>query len=413
MLRATLNRFFPQGWTRPLSQADDRKDDSLDLSLTLVSPILRDAQVILKKRGMGMVEARRAAAPDDEILVAAPADADSAVAKRGVVANTGFVGSKVLKRLIAPLALAGIVVGGAVTLNRTGQSTAVADPVAESTDLGVSRNMLRQQLSSPSASASASSEAPSVAPSPTETASPSPTPTETETAASETTASATPSAKTTATKSASPSPSSASVPPLGSTAGTKYATQALNVRSGPGTDFDLRVTLKPGAEVTVTDVTQGGWQQIVYKDKAGWVKSSYLTDSKPQASETPTPSPTTGASCESSSAKSIESGLTSKTVSVLRKVCATFPNVKSYGGYRNDSGYHGQGRAIDIMISGEDGWVIAKWARANAKELGVIEVIYSQKIWTTQRSSDGWRSMSDRGSATANHYDHVHLSIGG
>ena len=41
------------------------------------------------------------------------------------------------------------------------------------------------------------------------------------------------------------------------------------------------------------------------------------------------------------------------------------------------------------------------------------EVLYSQKIWTVQRSSEGWRSFSDRGSTTANHYDHVHVSVYG
>ena len=103
----------------------------------------------------------------------------------------------------------------------------------------------------------------------------------------------------------------------------------------------------------------------------------------------------------------------SRTVTVLRKVCAQFPNITSYGGYRaGSSGYHGSGQAIDAMISGDSGWEVARWVRANASSLGVVEVIYSQKIWTTQRSGDGWRSMSDRGGATANHYDHVHVSVG-
>ena len=66
------------------------------------------------------------------------------------------------------------------------------------------------------------------------------------------------------------------------------------------------------------------------------------------------------------------------------------------------------------MISNSTvGWQLANWVRANAKRLGVSEVIYSQKIWTVQRGSEGWRSMSDRGSATANHYDHVHVSVYG
>jgi hypothetical protein len=41
----------------------------------------------------------------------------------------------------------------------------------------------------------------------------------------------------------------------------------------------------------------------------------------------------------------------------------------------------------------------------------VTEVIWARRIWTVQRNSDGWRSMEDRGSATANHFDHVHVTV--
>ena len=44
-------------------------------------------------------------------------------------------------------------------------------------------------------------------------------------------------------------------------------------------------------------------------------------------------------------------------------------------------------------------------------ELGVIYVIYSQHIWSVERGGEGWRGMSDRGSTTPNHYDHVHVSV--
>ena len=64
-----------------------------------------------------------------------------------------------------------------------------------------------------------------------------------------------------------------------------------------------------------------------------------------------------------------------------------------------------------MIANSSVGWDIANWTRANASKLGVSEVIYYQKIWTVQRSSEGWRPMSDRGSATANHYDHVHVSV--
>ena len=111
-----------------------------------------------------------------------------------------------------------------------------------------------------------------------------------------------------------------------------------------------------------------------------------------------------------SDGSSVESGLTSNAIKVYRAVCAAFPAVSSWGG---NTGYgdHGAGLALDIMCTGSLGDAIAAWVRAHAGELGVSEVIWSQQIWTVQRSSEGWRWMEDMGSATANHYDHVHVTV--
>ncbi len=103
-------------------------------------------------------------------------------------------------------------------------------------------------------------------------------------------------------------------------------------------------------------------------------------------------------------------GVGANTAAVHRAVCARFPTITNYGGYRSGGGNHSAGRAVDIMVSGSLGWQVAKYVRANAGRLGVTEVIYSRRIWTTQRASEGWRWMSDRGSTTANHYDHVHVT---
>ena len=315
---------------------------------------------------------------------------------------------RILGRVLAPIALSGLVVAGSFAIASRGNSDKAAAPSYETTDLGVSRGGERAPLASASPSGDTETSAPAPLPTPTET--PEATPTETATPTEEATASASP------TKTFDPSE-------LGEKTGEMYIASSANVRTGPGSDYDVRTTLDAGLAVTVTNVTSNGWQQISYKGRAGWVKSDLLTSKKP---ETPSASPSSesggsgsgggassGGTCSSSSAKSIESGLTSKSISVLHAVCAAFPDVKSYGGYRNDSGYHGQGRAIDVMVSGDRAWEIARWLRENAKSLGVIEVIHAQKIWTTQRSSEGWRSMSDRGLATANHYDHVHISVGG
>jgi hypothetical protein len=85
-----------------------------------------------------------------------------------------------------------------------------------------------------------------------------------------------------------------------------------------------------------------------------------------------------------------------------------------------DSGEHGDGRACDFMEStgGQlpsaaaraHGDRVAQYVIDNAGRLGLMYVIWRQRIWDT-RSSGGWRSMEDRGSITANHYDHVHVSV--
>jgi hypothetical protein len=106
----------------------------------------------------------------------------------------------------------------------------------------------------------------------------------------------------------------------------------------------------------------------------------------------------------------VENGLQPNTIKVYRAVCAAFPAVSSWGG-RSGSGDHGAGRALDIMCTSSQGGAIAAYVRSHASALGVSEVIWSQHIWSVQRSSEGWRAMPDRGSRTANHYDHVHVSV--
>lgn len=208
---------------------------------------------------------------------------------------------------------------------------------------------------------------------------------------------------------------------LGEKAGTRWVTTSVNVRTGPGTDYDVVTVVHAGEQLPVTASTHDGWQQVSLKSGAGWMSGSYLTDVEPappstQSSADSGSSSGTGSSSSAgtcSRAGNATSGMTRRTVNVLQSVCAQFSGITSYGGYRaGASGYHGSGQAIDAMISGESGWEVARWVRNNASSLGVVEVIYQQKIWSTARSGEGWRGMSDRGSTSANHYDHVHISVG-
>ncbi|MBT2228536.1 hypothetical protein [Nonomuraea sp. NEAU-A123] len=80
-------------------------------------------------------------------------------------------------------------------------------------------------------------------------------------------------------------------------------------------------------------------------------------------------------------------------------------------------GEHPLGRACDFMMSTGGtmpsgahqalGDRIAAWAIENKDKLGVKYVIWKQRI----NQGSGWSPMSDRGSITENHFDHVHISM--
>jgi hypothetical protein len=68
---------------------------------------------------------------------------------------------------------------------------------------------------------------------------------------------------------------------------------------------------------------------------------------------------------------------------------------------------HPRGLALDLMVRGERGDRIAACALANREALGITYVIWKQRV----NYGDGWERMEDRGSATENHFDHVHISF--
>ncbi len=70
---------------------------------------------------------------------------------------------------------------------------------------------------------------------------------------------------------------------------------------------------------------------------------------------------------------------------------------------------HPRGYATDFMVYTDKakGDAIAADALANWSRYGVKYVIWRQRI----NEGDGWSLMEDRGSPTANHMDHVHISF--
>jgi len=211
--------------------------------------------------------------------------------------------------------------------------------------------------------------------------------------------------------------------------GADMRAEALNVWPAPREHGDPLDVLPVGTRVAVTGVERDGFAQVVIDRQVRWVNADYLRDHLPKpspteapstttpstdASATPTPSPTGGilSSAPCASGSSVESGLVANAVALHRAVCAHFPQVTEYGGYRPD-GEHADGHAIDVMVYSDSatGQAVADWLHAKPSTLGLSDIIWAQHIWTLQRSSEGWRPMEDRGSTTANHYDHVHVRV--
>ena len=203
------------------------------------------------------------------------------------------------------------------------------------------------------------------------------------------------------------------------TAVTRLIEPKVTARMWTTTDLDLRTIPTDGARVLgevdaatrvrVTGEHSGDFAQVVIRQDGAptvaWVTAEYLVAKKPS---TPAELPLSGAPCPDSS---VERGLTSGAVRVYRSVCHAFPQITRYGGW-DAHGEHSSGKALDIMTSDVGvGNSIAAFLQAHASELDIFDVIWRQQIWTTQRAGDGWRSMPSRGSATANHMDHVHVSV--
>jgi hypothetical protein len=192
----------------------------------------------------------------------------------------------------------------------------------------------------------------------------------------------------------------------------QYMTSALNLWPEPRESGEPLDVLEAGGKVGLTGVERNGFAQILYDDQLRWVNADYLSAKKPQEETAEGPGSSAGVSfapCPDGSGT--ESGLTPSAVRMFRAVCNAFPELSTYGGY-DAHGEHSSGRAVDFMTSDPAlGQAVADWARAHASELDLFDVLWSQQIWTPVRSSEGWRSMPDRGSATANHFDHVHISV--
>jgi hypothetical protein len=206
----------------------------------------------------------------------------------------------------------------------------------------------------------------------------------------------------------------------------RWTTAPLYLWTAPGKGAKKVGLIDELEHVLVTGRRTSERVELVINRKPRWVTRGYLADNKPQPP--PPPAPARPAASSGSSGRSaapapapapapagctngssVPSGVSPNVAQVHEAVCAAFPELTTYGTFRSD-GEHAQGLAIDIMVSGSRGQQVADFVRSNYSSLGVNYIIYAQQIWSVDRGGEGWRGMEDRGSTTANHYDHVHVT---
>lgn len=131
----------------------------------------------------------------------------------------------------------------------------------------------------------------------------------------------------------------------------------------------------------------------------------------PAGEDHPTPPPPPSGSC------SYDLGRTHADVEAAACEIGRKFSVKTIYGHRNTGSRncdsHQNGRAIDVMVYRDKakGDAIGKYVMDNHQRLRVSYIIWYQRIWSPSRASEGWRYMANRGSDTANHKDHPHISF--
>lgn len=196
----------------------------------------------------------------------------------------------------------------------------------------------------------------------------------------------------------------------------RYATTTLNIWSS-STGQSYSGVIPRGGELQVTGTVQNGRTEIIVNGASKWVTSSYVSATPPTTSD---------AGASSGDGDSLNRGYSSgldqtneNVKAIVRDVWNRYPQINTMYGWRKDvTPDHPAGRAVDVMIPSYKtnsalGWEIAKYYQAHASEYNINYIIFDQKIWSTARTKEGWRSMADRGGDTANHKDHVHINTNG
>lgn len=211
---------------------------------------------------------------------------------------------------------------------------------------------------------------------------------------------------------------SGSTASLPKASGKRYVSvDELNIRATSATDGTVIDTVTKGTVLLITGVTKNKRSQVIYNGALRWAYSAYLSGTKPSSS------PGSGSSSGGSLGSESLDRTNAYAKVIVRLIREEFPQITTIYGWRMSSSYssdHPSGRAIDLMIpkytksSGKKlGDAIALFLQQRHKKLHIHYLIWRQRNWNVERSTSltAWRTMENRGSDTANHLDHVHVSV--
>ena len=166
-------------------------------------------------------------------------------------------------------------------------------------------------------------------------------------------------------------------------------TEAPVVEETTAVEWVPEETEAPIIEETTAEVVEETEVPIIEETTVEWV---------PEETEAPIYDPT-------------NDGLQAHVAQFKNEVANAY-GVTSFSTYRpGDAGDHGQGLAVDFIVpvGSALGDEIAQYAINQIGSSKISYVIWKQQIYGDWNMS--WQMMEDRGSITANHMDHVHVSF--
>lgn len=106
----------------------------------------------------------------------------------------------------------------------------------------------------------------------------------------------------------------------------------------------------------------------------------------------------------------VDGGLVRPHVQAFADACAEATGARSFGTYPGHQPSIDLALDIFTPIGAPLGEAIAQFSIDNFERFGLDYVIYRQRIFNP-KIANYWRTMADRGSTTANHFDHDHDSF--